>query len=102
MLASFSVVPIGSGEELKEQIADILDIIDKSGISYTLGAMQTTIEGDPDEVMALIVKCHNRMKELAPRVLTHITIDDRDGASDRLKGKITDVEDILNRSLKHE
>lgn len=102
MLASFAIVPIGAGEELKEYVADILSIIDQSGLEYTLGAMQTTVEGDPDKVMALIMKCHNRMKELSPRVLTHIAIDDREGATGRLKGKISDVEDVLGRKLSHE
>lgn len=102
MLASFAIVPVGAGEELKELVAEILDIIDKSGLPYTLGAMQTTIEGDEAEVLALIMKCHRRMRELAPRVLTHIAIDDRDGATGRLTGKISDVEQVLGRGLSHE
>ena len=102
MLASFSMVPVGAGEELKELVADILDIIDKSGIKYTLGAMQTTLEGDEEEVMTLIMKCHRHMREAAPRVLTHITIDDRHGARGRLAGKVSDVEEVLGRRLSHE
>lgn len=102
MLASFSVVPIGVGEELKEHIAKVLDVIDKSGLSYKLGAMQTTVEGEPDEVMALIMKCHRLMLEGSPRVLTHIAIDDRKGATGRLAGKVTDVESVLGRDLSHE
>ena len=102
MLASFSMVPVGAGEELKELVADILDIIDKSGIKYTLGAMQTTLEGDEEEVMTLIMKCHRHMREAAPRVLTHITIDDRPGARERLAGKVSDVEEVLGRRLSHE
>jgi uncharacterized protein (TIGR00106 family) len=102
LVVSFSIIPVGTGEELKEHIAEILDIVDKSGIPYTLGAMQTTLEGNENEVMALIMKCHNRMKELSPRVLTSITIDDRANAEGRLKGKIEDVEKVLNRGLSHE
>ena len=97
MLASFSVVPVGIGEELKEYVADILQIIEKSGLDYRLGSMETTVEGDPDQVWEIIRKCHKRMRELAPRVLTHIAIDDRMGARNRLKGKVLDVEKILNK-----
>jgi len=102
MLASFSVVPIGVGEELKEHIAKVLDIIDTSGLPYKLGAMQTTVEGEPDAVMALIMKCHGLLLEAAPRVLTHIAIDDRKGATGRLEGKVQDVEQVLGRELSHE
>jgi len=96
MLASFSVVPVGAGEELKQYIADIVRIIAASGLEYRLGAMETTVEGDPDEVWELIRRCHERMRALTPRVLTHIAIDDRKSASGRLTGKVKDVEDLLH------
>ncbi len=102
MLASFSIVPLGVGEELKKYIADLFTIIEKSGLDYTLGAMQTTLEGNPEKVMAVIMKCHRRMRQRAPRVLTHITIDDRAGARSRLAGKVSDVEKVLGRKLRHE
>jgi uncharacterized protein (TIGR00106 family) len=102
IVASFSVVPIGVGEELKEQIAEALSIVEKSGLPYRLGAMQTTVEGERDQVMALIMDCHRRLLDLAPRVLTHIAIDERKGAVGRLTGKVADVEEVLGRKLSHE
>jgi uncharacterized protein (TIGR00106 family) len=102
MVASVSVVPIGVGEELKEHIARILDLIDKSGLPYRLGAMQTTVEGEPDQVMDLIMKCHQAMRTRATRVLTHVAIDDREGATGRLEGKVADVESVLKRKLSRE
>lgn len=102
MLASFSVIPIGSGEELKEFVAEALSIVAKSGLPYSLGAMQTTVEGNETEVMGLIMECHRRVLAICPRVLTHIAIDDRAGYSGRLTGKIHDVEKILGKELDHE
>ena len=100
MLASFSIVPLGAGEELKEYVAEILKVIDASGLDYRLGAMETTVEGDPARVWALLRKCHERMRRLAPRVLTHIAVDDRMGAKNRLAGKVKDVQDILKNAKK--
>ncbi|MBN2201417.1 MTH1187 family thiamine-binding protein [bacterium] len=97
MLASFSVVPFGVGEELKEYVADVIRIIDASGLEYRLGAMETTVEGDPAEVWNVIRKCHERMRELSPRVLTHVAIDDRMAAKGRLTGKVEDVKMILGK-----
>lgn len=102
MLASFSIVPIGIGDELKTYIADIINIIDRSGLDYKLGAMQTTVEGEQDAVMSLILQCHNFMKAHSPRILTHITIDDREGADKRLEGKVKDVIQILDKDISHE
>jgi uncharacterized protein (TIGR00106 family) len=102
MLASFAVIPIGVGEELKEEVAEALRIVRDSGLDYRLGAMQTTIEGERDEVLAVIMQCHARLLERAPRVLTSITIDDRKGAVGRLEGKVQDVQDVLGGELGHE
>lgn len=102
MLASFTVLPMGKGEELKDLVAEALNIVAMSGLKYTLGAMQTTIEGERDEVMNVIMQCHTRLLELCPRVLTTITIDERKGYSNRLTGKIEDVEKVLGRELYHE
>lgn len=102
MLASFSIAPVGVGENLSEHVAGIIDIIDKSGLKYKLGAMQTTVEGDDAEVMALILQCHRHIRAKAKRVITHIAIDDRKGASGRLTGKVADVEKALGRKLSRE
>lgn len=102
MLASFSIAPIGIGEELKEVIAGLVPIIEKSGLPHVMGAMQTTIEGDPEQVIALIMACHRHVRIHAPRVLTHIAIDDREGAVGRLQEKVRDVEAVLGKRLSHE
>jgi len=85
---------------VKALVAEALKIVDESGLPYQLGAMQTTIEGDPDRVMEVILRCHRRVLELAPRVLTSIVIDERRGATERLEGKVRDVEEILGKPLR--
>ena len=102
MLASFAVIPLGVEDGVKELIAEALKIVDESGLPYSLGAMSTTIEGEPDEVMGVVMRCHRRMLELAPRVLTNITLDDRKGAKGRLTGKVRDVEEVLGKQLGRE
>ena len=102
MLASFAIVPMGVGDELKELIAELVPIIEEAGLAHVMGAMQTTVEGEPAQVLDLIMTCHRHMKRRAPRVLTHIAIDDRAGAEGRLKGKTKDVEAVLGRSVSHE
>lgn len=100
MLASFSVAPMEVQGGVKDLVAEMLRIVDASGLDYELGAMQTTVEGDAERVMETMFACHRRMMELAPRVLTHISIDDRRGATGRLEGKVRDVEEVLGKSLR--
>jgi len=100
MLAEFTIVPIGVGESLSKYVADLMEIIESSGLDYRLTPMSTIVEGEWDEVIALITKCHKKTREKCNRVITSITIDDRAGKKGRLKGKIESVERILGREVK--
>lgn len=100
MLVQVSIIPIGTGEELKELIAKALKIIDKSELDYQLTSMGTIIEGDWDEIMALIKKCHEEVKNFADRIVTNIVIDDRKDMTGRLKNKVLEVEYVIGGSLK--
>ena len=100
MIAEFSVVPVGKGEELAKLVAGVVDIIDRSGLPYQLTAMGTLVEGEWDDVLALIKECHFKMRRQGTRVLTRISIDDRENAVNRLTGKVRDVEKALGRELR--
>jgi uncharacterized protein (TIGR00106 family) len=101
MIVEFSITPIGRGEGLSEEIARVLDLVDKSGLEYRLTPMGTIVEGDWDEVFALIKRCHEAMLERANRVSTWVHIDDRKGVpKDRIRHKVEAVERRLGRSLK--
>jgi uncharacterized protein (TIGR00106 family) len=100
MIAEFSVVPVGKGEELAEFVAGVVDIIDRSGLPYQVTAMGTLVEGEWDDVLALIKECHFKMRRQGARVLTRISIDDREKAVNRLTGKVRDVEKALGRELR--
>ncbi|OGF61982.1 MAG: hypothetical protein A2Y62_20915 [Candidatus Fischerbacteria bacterium RBG_13_37_8] len=100
MLVEFSIIPVGVGSSIGEVVAKVLKIIAESGIRYKATSMGTIVEGDWDEVMTLIKKCHNTVVETSGRAMTRIAIDDRKGAqADRLEGKITSVEKRLGLTL---
>ncbi len=50
--------------------------------------------------MDLVKRCHMAMRVVSSRVITSIKIDDREGASGRIGGKIADVEKVLGRKVK--
>lgn len=99
MIAHFTVVPMGK-ESLSEDVARVIDLVDRSGIDYKLTAMGTIVEGQPDDVWTLIRKCHETMRASATRVITTITIDDREGKSGAIRTKIDRIEKRLSRKLK--
>ena len=100
MVVNFTVVPIGKDSSLSAKVAEILKIVSESGIDYKLHSMGTILEGDWDEIMRLIKKCHKRVLKDSDRVLTTITIDDRKGRIGRIAGKVKSVEKKLGKKLK--
>jgi len=100
MVVSFSMFPLDKGDRVGKYVARIIDIVDKSGLSYQAGSMSTTLEGDWDKIFKLIKRCNNALRKDCKRIYTVITIDDRRKAKGRIKGKVDDVEKILKRKVK--
>ncbi|MCH8020879.1 MTH1187 family thiamine-binding protein [candidate division KSB1 bacterium] len=100
MLAQVTITPVGTGEELKEMIAKAVAIIEKSELDYQLTSMGTIIEGDWDEIMVIVKKCHDEITNFADRVVTNIVIDDRKDLQNRLKNNVLEVEYALGKDLK--
>jgi len=100
MLVIFSTFPLGKGESVGKDVARVIDIIDKSGLTYQTCSMGTILEGSWDEIFNLIKRCHNALKKDCRRVYTTIAVDDRKGAKKRIKGKVNDLEKILKRKIK--
>ena len=100
MLIEFSVIPISAGESMGNQIAKVLKIVDESGLPYKANPMGTVIEGNWDEVMTIIKKCHQEVIKSSPRIITSISIDDRPGKPNRITEKLKSVEKRLGKEVK--
>ena len=99
VLLEFSMSPMNKGESVSAYVARSLDIIDKSGLPYQLTPMGTIIEGEWDQVMAVVTACFEAMSSDCERIGTHIKIDYRAGPGGRIKSKVASVEDKLGRKL---
>lgn len=99
VLLEFSMWPSDKGESVSAYVARSLDIIDKSGLPYRLTPMGTIIEGEWDEVMAVVTACFKAMEADCHRIATQIKIDYRAGAPGRLTAKVEAVEKKLGRKL---
>lgn len=100
VLLEFSMSPLNKGDSVSQYVARSLDIIDKSGLEYRLHAMGTIIEGDIDQVLAVLKACLEAMAADCDRVTCTAKLDYRAGYSGRLETKVDAVEQILGRKLK--
>jgi uncharacterized protein (TIGR00106 family) len=100
MLVEFSIVPIGLGSSIGEHIAVVLKTVDESKIPYKINPMGTVVEGEWEEIMKLVRKCHKTVMKNAERVITTISIDDRKNKTNRIEEKVKSVEKRIGKTLK--
>jgi uncharacterized protein (TIGR00106 family) len=102
VLAAFSVTPLGGDDSVGELVADAVRIVRESGLPNETNAMFTNIEGEWDEVMAVIHRCVQAVAARSPRVSVVIKIDHRPGVTDALHSKVETIEQELGRAGAHD
>ncbi len=101
MLVQLTMFPTDNrSDSASADVAKVIDIIDKSGLSYKLTAMATIIEGEWSEIMRVINRARLMLRRNHNRVYIIMTIDDRKGAKNRLTGKIQSIEKHLRRKVR--
>src|SRR2546430_510271 len=92
MLVAFSVTPLGVGDAVGEYVADAVRVVRDSGLPNHTDAMFTTVEGDWDEVMAVVKRAVDAVAAKAPRVSVVLKADIRPGATGALTAKTESLE----------
>lgn len=100
MLIAFSVSPLGGGDSVGDLVAEAVRVVRASGLPNRTDAMFTTVEGEWDEVMAVVKQAVDVVSAGAPRVSLVLKADIRPGVTDALTAKVQRVEDRLARDEK--
>jgi uncharacterized protein (TIGR00106 family) len=95
MIVAFSVTPLGVGEAVGELVADAVRVIRASGLPNHTDAMFTSIEGEWDEVMAVVKEAVEVVAQKTNRVSVVLKADIRAGVTNGLTTKVEDLEQYL-------
>jgi uncharacterized protein (TIGR00106 family) len=93
--------PIGAGPSVCRPVAEVIDEIDRAGIKYEVTGMDTVMEGEWDEVVPVIRRAEEKLRERHGRVYMILSVDDHSGVENRLHGAVRDVERELGRAVAH-
>lgn len=94
-LIAVAVAPFGVGNELAQEVAEVVKIIRESGLPNRTTAMFTEIEGEWDEVMAVVKQATFVLAEKGIRTEVVLKADIRPGHVNTINSKIDKVNDIL-------
>ena len=100
MLVELTIIPMGGDSHASDEHAEALSLIDDSGLRYELTPSATCIEGDWEEVMAVIRLCHERVRAHCSHVVTNIKIEDETGATHKLRTNVASVVKKFGRALR--
>ncbi len=100
VLLDFSIFPIGKDESVSKYVARCIDVIDRSGVNYRSHSMGTTLEGEYDEVMAVLRDCYLELAKDCDRIECMVKLDYRRGRTGQLDSKIASVERKLGRNVR--
>lgn len=102
MLVAFSVAPSGAfpgagpDGSVSAAVAEAVRVVRASGLPNETNAMFTLVEGEWDEVMAVVKQATMAVAAVSPRVSLVLKADLRAGVTDALRGKVAAVERRLS------
>lgn len=100
MLLELSIIPLARGRSISGDLADLVKIIDTSGLDYRVTAAGTILEGSWDEVVDVAKKCHMDMRKKTERVITLMRIDDYEQRTGRLSKAVDSIEQKVGKRIK--
>jgi uncharacterized protein (TIGR00106 family) len=93
VLLAFSVAPAGGeSDSVSAAVAEAVRVVRESGLPCETNSMFTNIEGEWDEVMAVVKRAVDVVAATAPRVALVLKADIRPGYTGQLKAKVERVE----------
>ncbi|GAA2567085.1 thiamine-binding protein [Microbacterium binotii] len=95
MLIAFSVAPSGTGRadgSVHDAVAAAVKVVRDSGLPHRTGSMFTEIEGEWDEVFAVVKAATDAVLPFGSRVSLVVKADIRPGYTGELDGKIERLE----------
>ena len=98
-IAFLTITPLGTGTpSVSRYVAGVEKILRGTSLNHQLTAMGTIIEGDLDEILAVVRRMHEHpFTQGAQRVSTSLRIDDRRDKPASIAGKMRSVEEKLRR-----
>ncbi|MBI5520575.1 MAG: MTH1187 family thiamine-binding protein [Desulfovibrio sp.] len=92
VIVELSLFPMDKGQSVGAFVARAVGVIRESGLAHQLTPMGTCIEGEWDEVLAVVDKCFKAVAADSDRVYLTVKADWRRGREDGLAAKTARVE----------
>jgi len=77
---SLQIVPLVAEEKIYPLVDQVITLIKDSGVKYLVGPMETTMEGELDQLLKLVGEAHQLcISQGAGRIISVVKIDQKIG-----------------------
>lgn len=98
-LVAVAIAPFGVGDELAPKVAEVVRVIRESGLPNKTYSMFTEIEGEWDEVMAVVRDATFVLAQKGIRTEVILKVDVRPGFENMMEQKVRSVDAILESDV---
>lgn len=96
-IADVCIIPLGVGVSVSKEVTECERILRESGLKTKLHAYGTNVEGEWDEIMAAVKRCHEALHAMGvARISTSIRIGTRTDKEQTMEDKVRKVEQALS------
>jgi uncharacterized protein (TIGR00106 family) len=97
VIAAFSISPSHGDDTggVSAAVAEAVRVVRASGLPHETNAMFTNIEGEWDEVMAVVKQAVDAVAAVSPRVGLVLKADIRPGFTGQLSAKVQRIDEAL-------
>jgi len=97
VLVAFSISPSGGDADggVSASVAEAVRVVRESGLPHETNAMFTNVEGEWDEVMAVVKRAVDAVAATSPRVGLVLKADIRPGWTGQLTAKVRRIDERL-------
>ena len=96
VIIDLCVVPVGVGVSVSRHVAACQQVLEDEGLSDSMHAYGTNIEGEWDGVFAAVKRCHEVVHQMGtPRISTSIKLGTRIDREQTMDEKIKSVREKL-------
>jgi uncharacterized protein (TIGR00106 family) len=94
-LIALAVAPVGTGEELAAEVAEVVRVIRESGLPHRTTSMFTEMEGEWDEVMKVVKDAAFVLANRGIRTEVVLKADIRPGFANMMSAKVEKLNSLL-------
>lgn len=94
-LVAVAIAPFGIGDELADEVSEVVRVIRASGLPHKTTSMFTEIEGEWDDVMQVVKDATFVLAERGIRTEVVFKADIRPGYTNTMESKVAKVEERL-------